>query len=89
MSQQTASVYSCGPEVLSHVQLFAAPWTLAHETPLSRVFSQEEHYSGLPFPPPGDLSHPTQGIEPGSPTSPALQADSLQLSHLGNPKQAS
>ena len=60
MAQQTVSVYSRGPEVLSHVWLFAAPWTLAHETPLSRVFSQEEYCSGLPFPSPGDLSHPTQ-----------------------------
>ena len=35
-------------------------------------FSSQEHWSGLPFPPPGDL--PNAGIEPGSP---ALQADSL------------
>ena len=37
-------------------------------------------WSGLPFPPPGDLPDP--GIET---TSPALQADSLPLSHLGSP----
>ena len=35
--------------------------------------------SGLPFPPPGDLPNP--GVEPESPTSPALQTDSLPLSH--------
>ena len=37
--------------------------------------SQVEYWNGLPFPPPGDLPNP--GIEPGSPVSPALQADSL------------
>ena len=36
---------------------------------------------GLPFPPPGDL--PNAGIEPTFPKSPALQADSLPLGHLG------
>ena len=38
-------------------------------------FSRQGDWSGLPFPPPGDLLHPT--IEPASPVSPALQADSL------------
>ena len=47
------------------------PWTLARQVPLSKEFSRQEELSGLPFPSPGDLSHP--GIEPGSP---ALQADS-------------
>ena len=42
--------------------------------------SQAEYWSGLPFPPPGDLPDP--GIEP---TSPADQLDSLPLSHLGSP----
>ena len=54
---------------------FVTPWVVAHQAPLSTGFSQQEYWSGLPFPPPGDLPHP--GIEPGSP---ALQADSLQLS---------
>ena len=44
--------------------------------------SQQEYWSGLPFPSPGDLSDP--GIEP---MSPALQADSLPLSHLGSLKE--
>jgi len=47
------------------------PWTVAHEASLSMGFSTEEHWSGLPFPTPGDL--PNSGIKPGSP---ALQADS-------------
>ena len=48
----------------SHVQLFATPWTIAHQAPLSMVFSKQEYWSGLPFPPPGNLPDP--GIEPGS-----------------------
>ena len=40
--------------------------------PLSMEFSRQEHWSGLPCPPPGDLPDPE--MEPGSP---ALQADSL------------
>ena len=44
-------------------------------------FSRQEYWSGLPFPPPGDL--PDQGIEPASPVSPALQADSLPAEPSG------
>ena len=54
-------------------------WTVAHQAPLSMRFSRQEYWSGLPFPPPGDLPDP--GTELVSPTSPALQADSLLLSH--------
>ena len=57
---------------LSCVQLFAAPWTIALQAPLSMEFSKKEYWSGLLFPFPGD--HPDTGIKPGSPT---LQADSL------------
>ena len=35
---------------------------IAHQVPLSVVFSKQEYWSGLPFPSPGDLSDP--GIEP-------------------------
>ena len=51
--------------VLSHVGLFATPWTVAHQAPLSMGFSRQEYWSGLPFPSPGDLLDP--GIEPMSP----------------------
>ena len=51
---------------VSHVQLFANPWTVAYQAPLSMGFSREEYWSGLPFPSPGDLPNP--GIKPGSPT---------------------
>ena len=44
--------------VLSHVQLFATPWTVAHQAPLSTGFSQQEYWSGLPLPPLGDLTRP-------------------------------
>ena len=44
-------------------------------------FSRQEYWSGLPYPPPRDLPDP--GIKPGS--SPALQAESLLLSHRGRP----
>ena len=43
--------------VLSSVQLFASPWTVAHQAALSMKFSRQEYRSGLPFPPPGDLPH--------------------------------
>jgi len=54
--------------------------TVAHQILLSRGFSRQEYWRGLPCPPPGHLPDP--GIEPGSPT---LQADSLLLSHWGSP----
>ena len=57
---------------------FVTPWTVACQTPLSMGSSRQEYWSGLPFPPPWDLPDP--GIEP---ESPALQADSLPLRHLG------
>ena len=45
----------------------AAPWTAAHQAPLSMGFSRQEYRSGLPFPSPGDLAD--LGIEPVSPAS--------------------
>ena len=58
----------------------ATPWTVARQAPLSVGFPRQEYWIGLPFPSPGDLPYP--GIEP---VSPALQADSLLLSHQGSP----
>ena len=49
---------------------FTTPWTVAHQVPLSMGFSKQEYWSGLPFPPPGDLPDP--GIEPSSLGPPAL-----------------
>ena len=46
-------------QFLSHIpdvtSLFATPWTLAHQVPLSMVFSRQEYWSGFPFPSPWDL----------------------------------
>ena len=67
----------------SRVGLSAIPWAVACQAPLPMGFSRQEYCSGLPFCPPGDLTDP--GIEPLSSTSPSLQADSLLLSHQGNP----
>ena len=65
---------------LSHVQLFATLWTVAHQAPPSMGFSRQEYWGGLPFPSPGDLPNP--GIEPRSPT---LQADALTSEPPGKP----
>ena len=70
----------CVCVLLSSVQLFATPWTIARQAPLSMGFSRQEYWSGLPFPSPGDLPDP--GIKPGSP---ALQADALPPELLGKP----
>ena len=65
---------------LSHVRLFATPWTVAYQAPSSMGFSRQEYWSGLPLPIPGDLLDP--GIEPGSP---AFQADALTSKPSGKP----
>ena len=56
---------------LNHVQLFATPWTVARQAPVSIGFPRQEYWSGWPCPPLGDL--PTPAIKPGSP---ALQSPS-------------
>ena len=43
---------------LSHVRLFATPWTVAYQAPPSVGFSRQEYWRGLPFPSPGDLPDP-------------------------------
>ena len=65
---------------LSHVQLFAIPWTVAHQAPLSMEFFRQEYWSGQPLSFPGDLSNP--GIDAGSP---AMQADSVPSEPPGKP----
>ena len=56
------------------------PMDYSHQVPLSMAFSRQEYWSGLPFPPPGDLPDP--GTEP---RSPALQADTLPAEPPGKP----
>ena len=64
-------------KLLSHVQLFMAPWTVAHQTSVSMEFSSQEYWSGLLFLSSGDLPDP--GVEP---RSPVLQVDSLPSEFL-------
>ena len=72
-------ILSCVCQSLNHVWLFMTLWTVAYQAPLSMVFPRQEYWSGFLFPSPRDFSDP--GIEP---RFPALQVDSLPLSHLGN-----
>ena len=74
-------------KLLSHVQLFATLWTVAHQALPSMGFSRQEYWSGLPFSSPGDLPEP--GIKP---RSPALQADALisvKLDEMGEKEKYS
>ena len=61
----------CQVNSLSRVQLFATPWTVAYQAPLSKGFSRQECWSGLPFPSSGDLPHCRQTL--------------YHLSHQGSP----
>ena len=77
------AVLSC----FNHVQLFATLWTVAHQAPLSMGFSRQEFWSGLPFPPPGDLPDP--GIKPTPPASPALADRFFTTEPPGKPNESS
>ena len=68
---------SVSVQSLSCVRLFATLWTVTYQAPLSVEIFRQEYWSGLLYPPPGDL--PNLGIEPESLASPALEADSLPL----------
>ena len=72
LSEVTYKVGNKEVKSLSHVRLFATPWTVACQAPLSMEFSRQEYWSGLPIPSPEDLPDP--GIEP---RSPSLQADAI------------
>ena len=65
---------------LSRVRLCAVPRTVARQAPPSMGFSRQEYWSGLPCPPPEDLTDP--GIEP---MSPLFQGHSLPLQCVGSP----
>ena len=71
-------------KLLSHVQLFATPWTVAYQAPPSMRFSWQEYWSGLPFLSPGDLPDPEIELR-----FPALQADSLPSEPPGKPMEGS
>ena len=71
---------------LSHIQLFATLWTIAYQALLSMQFFRQEYWSGLAFPPPGDLPDPGRSLEMH--LLPLLhgQVDSLPLLPPGMPK---
>ena len=68
---------------LSCVWLFGAPWTVACQAPLSLGFFQQDYWSGLPYPPPGDP--PDSGIRHISPESPALAGGFFTTEPPGKP----
>ena len=72
-------------QLISHVRLFATPWTVAHQAPLSTGLSRQEYCSGLPFPSPGDLPHP--GIKPEPTASPALEGGFFTTVLPGKPQR--
>ena len=76
LSKQNYWNLAAHAQLLSCVQLFATPWAIACQAPLSMTFSSQEYWSALPVPSPGDLPKP--GIKPASP---ALQVNSSSLSH--------
>ena len=65
---------------LGCVQLFSTPWTRAGQAPHSMGFSRQEHWSGLPFSPPGDRPHPEMES-----TSPALAGRFFNTEPPGKP----
>ena len=71
----------CAHSVVSNS---ATLWTVAHQKPLSMGFPRQENWSGLPFPPPGDLPNP--GIKPESLVPPALAGGFFTTEPPGKPK---
>ena len=69
---------------LSSIDLFVTPWTIACQAPLFVGFPRQEYWSGLSFPPPGDLPDP--GIEHVSPVSTALANGFNIMLPPGKPK---
>ena len=81
LNENNACIPRLPMKLLSPVQLFAIPWTVAYQAPPSMEFSRKEYWNGLPFSSPGDLPNP--GIKP---RSPALQADALLSELPGKPQ---
>ena len=69
----------------SRVWLFAIPWAIARQAPLSMGFPRQEYWSGLPFSSPRDL--PALGIEPEFPMSPALAGRFFTTEPPGKPRR--
>ena len=71
----------------SHIWVFAIPWTVACQAPLSMGFSRQKYWSGLPCPPPSHFPDP--GIEPESLVSPALAGKFFTTSTIWEDHDAS
>ena len=69
---------------LNYVQFFVTPWIIAQQAPLSMEFSRQEHWSGVPFPTPGDLPDP--GIKHVSLASPAMAGRFFTTVPTGKPR---
>ena len=65
-TEDLGGLQSIGSTELDTTELIWHAWTVAHQAPLSMRFSRQEYWSGLPFPPPGDLPNPE--IKPVYPT---------------------
>ena len=78
-------MYACA-QLLSHVQLFATPRTVACQVPRSTKFSKQEYWSRLPFPTVGDFPDP--GIKPASLAPPALASVFFTAAPPGKPPNA-
>ena len=76
--------FSSSECALSRVQLFATPWTVACQAPLSMRSPRQENWSGLPFPIPGGLPDP--GSQPESFASPVLAGGFFTTAPPGKPK---
>ena len=74
-------VLQCVP---SCAQLFVPPWTVTHQTSLSKGFPRQEYWSGLPLSTPGNI--PDSKIKPTSPVSPALVVGFFTTEPPGKPK---
>ena len=78
--------HGCVSCVLSQVRLFATPWIINHQVPLSMRFSRQEFWSGLPFPTAGIF--PPQGLNLRLLRLLHWQADSLPLAPPGKPQSS-
>ena len=70
-------------QLLSCVQVFVTPWTVARQAPLSMGFPRQEYWSGLPFPSPEDLLYPE--YKSASPATPELAGGFFTTEASGKP----
>ena len=68
---------------LSHVQLFATPWTAACQAPLSMGFLRQEYWSGLPFSSQGESSRPRYQVSPALAGGFFIQIGGIKISRKG------